>query len=260
MPSKPLKPCAYPGCHRLVTSGRCAVHRRLSQPTPAKREMDKRYNRAAWLRARDAWLEDHPYCVECGSPEKLHVDHSIPHRGDWQLFWDTSNWQTLCHSCHSKKTYREERVSNNVVLVCGPPGGGKSYYVKQHRNPGDILIDIDELFVSFIGGMSHDNPNDVLPFVLAAFYSAVETIRKASTQRRVWVVRCFPRRQDRADFAAKYNANVILCIADESTCRDRIRNRGGKIPWGDLVRAWFAEYEPYDNDVVIGDVTDNDVS
>ena len=32
------------------------------------------------------------------------VDHIIPHRGDMKLFWDESNWQALCESCHNHKT------------------------------------------------------------------------------------------------------------------------------------------------------------
>lgn len=37
------------------------------------------------------------------------VDHIIPHRGDNKLFWDKSNWQSLCKRCHDKKTMTEDR-------------------------------------------------------------------------------------------------------------------------------------------------------
>lgn len=37
------------------------------------------------------------------------VDHIIPHRGDQKLFWDRSNWQALCKSCHDSKTMTEDR-------------------------------------------------------------------------------------------------------------------------------------------------------
>jgi len=29
------------------------------------------------------------------------VDHITPHRGNTQLFWDSSNWQSLCEECHN---------------------------------------------------------------------------------------------------------------------------------------------------------------
>lgn len=37
------------------------------------------------------------------------VDHIIPHKGDMELFWDESNWQGLCVSCHSSDKQRLEK-------------------------------------------------------------------------------------------------------------------------------------------------------
>ncbi|MFR3634507.1 MAG: HNH endonuclease [Sutterella sp.] len=39
-----------------------------------------------------------------------------PHKGDMALFWDQSNWQPLCHTCHSKKTAREDGGFGNSEL------------------------------------------------------------------------------------------------------------------------------------------------
>lgn len=65
-----------------------------------------------WQKARAAYFAKHPLCVECERQGLFVVatdlDHKIPHRGDKELFWDRSNWQGLCHSCHSIKTQREE--------------------------------------------------------------------------------------------------------------------------------------------------------
>jgi 5-methylcytosine-specific restriction protein A len=37
------------------------------------------------------------------------VDHIQDHKGDWAKFVDRSNLESLCHSCHSRKTMRELR-------------------------------------------------------------------------------------------------------------------------------------------------------
>jgi len=65
-------------------------------------------------RARTAFLRDHPLCtgracVENGrvTPATV-VDHKTPHRGDMALFWDRSNWQSLCKTCHDRKTATED--------------------------------------------------------------------------------------------------------------------------------------------------------
>ena len=51
---------------------------------------------------------EHPLCAECLKNSVLTpatvVDHIVPHRGDYALFWDENNWQPLCKSCHDRKT------------------------------------------------------------------------------------------------------------------------------------------------------------
>jgi 5-methylcytosine-specific restriction protein A len=79
------------------------------RPSSSSRGYDSR-----WRRARKAWLSQHPLCVSCHREHNIVtaatvVDHIIAHKGDVKLFWDTNNWQSLCASCHSRKTTNEGR-------------------------------------------------------------------------------------------------------------------------------------------------------
>lgn len=66
-----------------------------------------------WEEARKAFLAVHRHCRRCGRLAAV-VDHIRPHKGDTALFWDRSNWQALCRSCHSGAKQREERRLNLV--------------------------------------------------------------------------------------------------------------------------------------------------
>jgi 5-methylcytosine-specific restriction enzyme A len=61
-----------------------------------------------WARFRLEFLGRNPLCLHCKREGIIapanQVDHIVPHRGDKNLFWDQSNMQPLCHSCHSRKT------------------------------------------------------------------------------------------------------------------------------------------------------------
>ena len=81
------------------------------------RVLDKRRGNAQsrgynwrWQKARLAHLGKHPLCIECSTLGRVTaasvVDHIVPHRGDQELFWDLSNWQSLCAPCHNRKTGR----------------------------------------------------------------------------------------------------------------------------------------------------------
>ena len=100
--NKPLRYCKYPNCTNLVSSGYCAIH---AKPHTTGKH-NAMYN-SKWKKARATFLIAHPLCVVCKGIA-TDVDHIKPHRGDYILFWDKSNWQALCHSCHSKKTVQED--------------------------------------------------------------------------------------------------------------------------------------------------------
>ncbi len=112
----PPKPCAKIGCRRRATDARrryCDEHAALHAQREAKRKRSRirtaaqsMYN-SQWRKARGAYLNRNPLCVVCGLPGD-HVDHVEPHLGDVRLFWDRGNWQTLCKSCHSRKTSRSD--------------------------------------------------------------------------------------------------------------------------------------------------------
>ena len=56
-------------------------------------------------------LLQEPFCLGCAQQGfrtyATDVDHIVDHKGSWSLFIDRSNLQSLCHSCHSRKTMRD---------------------------------------------------------------------------------------------------------------------------------------------------------
>lgn len=119
MATKPLRPCRYPGCYTLVPSGYCAEH----QPKPRARSQEAQawrwmYKTPEWRALRSEQLLREPWCRECGKhgmkTRATDVDHIRDHKGDWSVFTDASNLQSLCHSCHSRKTAAE--MSKNAAL------------------------------------------------------------------------------------------------------------------------------------------------
>lgn len=110
MPYRPQRPCNEPGCGTLVTKGYCPEHRRspdkrcdLKRPNAYRRGYTKRWARLRkMVLARDGYLCSMHGCHRMATE----VDHIIPKaaRGTDLL----ENLQSLCKSCHSKKTVRED--------------------------------------------------------------------------------------------------------------------------------------------------------
>lgn len=105
---KALRPCARPGCANLTRETYCDRHK---PPPMVRRESaswHNLYSSTWWKKARADHLIVEPWCRECAKGglrvKATDVDHIIPHKGNIELFRDMNNLQSLCHSCHSKKT------------------------------------------------------------------------------------------------------------------------------------------------------------
>lgn len=95
-----------PPIHRART-----VRRRDSgRPNSYRRGYTKQ-----WYKLRDRFIRDNPLCIECRRAGAIkaaeHVDHIIPTQGvDDPNHFDEDNLQSLCASCHSRKTVEDTKA------------------------------------------------------------------------------------------------------------------------------------------------------
>ena len=94
MPMKPKKPCRHPGCPKLTDGLYCEEHEALHRGDRAS-SSKRGYNRQ-WQKARARYLKAHPLCVQCLKEGQAVTATVVDH------------WQSLCKSCHDKKTWNED--------------------------------------------------------------------------------------------------------------------------------------------------------
>jgi 5-methylcytosine-specific restriction protein A len=98
-------------CHELVPVGTgrgyCPVHAREKERSRYNAESRKWYHTPAWQTLKLIVRGQQPLCDECGQPGQ-EIDHTIPHRGDYAMFFNRENLRNKCKSCHSRKTQRGE--------------------------------------------------------------------------------------------------------------------------------------------------------
>ena len=133
-----FKLCASPGCRRAVLLGEkyCEAHKERGEKQDelaAKRRESRRLKFKGpstdrgydyrWRKLRNRFIAQHPHCAECLKRGVItmatDVDHIIPHRGDARLLYDENNLQSLCKSCHSRKTATEDGGFGNRFEIKG---------------------------------------------------------------------------------------------------------------------------------------------
>jgi len=196
------------------------------------------------------------------------VDHIIPlHvRPDWRLMLD--NTESQCWSCHRRKTHKdnelygssEVRVLNmkqaenrakaiameapprpggRIVVVCGPPCGGKSHYVRQNRLPGDLVWDYDEVAASLAMTTVHDAPIWVIETVERMRAAFIESARHSGAPN-IWMIACMPDLADRC--ARELEAEMVTMDPGIAECMRRASVAGRDCKEG--IEKWYASREP----------------
>lgn len=121
MALKPLRPCRHPGCRELTRDGYCPKHKPKRATRRESAEYHGWYSLPVWTDdLRPAQLLREPWCRECAKRGvrtwATVVDHVKPHRGDWAMFIDRGNLQSLCKRCHDRKTATEQAEKRRSEL------------------------------------------------------------------------------------------------------------------------------------------------
>lgn len=221
------------------------------------------YQSRLWKDLRDMCLAKHPYCqgtrpdtTPCYSVYKLQADHKIPRS---QGGPDTlANLQTLCQDCHVAKTNRENGIfptHGQVIAVCGPPGSGKTHYVKAHWQYGDLLIDLDRITASISIDTYLHEPMYLLRMAWSMRDAALKQAENRSTFSRLWILETAASRLQRESYRTRYDARVIVLKPPQSTCIDRCKAdpERPRIDWESIIKDWYQQYRSSPMDTVITD-------
>lgn len=123
-------------------------------------------------------------------------------------------------------------MASQVTLVWGPPCSGKSTYVDDHREPGDVVIDYDRIAQALGSPHSHNHPPTIVGMARTLMRAATSALD--STSGRVWVVVCNPTPGDRA--AA---TDDVLLDPGIATCLERAALERPE-RWSRYIREWYA--------------------
>lgn len=237
------------------------------------------YKSKVWQATRQYILtRDRGLCRICGKPaeEVHHIVHLTPaSMGDISITLNPDNLIAVCRDCHfdihrqdamkgrkekahqrivrEDGTYFDENgmlVMRQIALVYGPPRSGKTTYVREHMENGDCVVDVDALKAALHLDGKRIADDNLLDLALMIRDYIIQRLSEKDSRfdcKNVWIVGGFPKRDEREKLTKLLNAKQIFIATQQSVCEQRAKetNVYGDMQYGvDVVRKWFAQFEP----------------
>lgn len=129
-----------------------------------------------------------------------------------------------------------------LTIVTGPPCGGKTTHVQTHAQPGDIIIDYDQLAVALGSPDHHDHPSATAYVTKAARAAAIRAAIGCHRRgARVWIIDGDPSPHRHHQYA-KAGAQVITITAHHTELHRRA-DADRPDHWHALIDQWLTTHQ-----------------
>lgn len=190
------------------------------------------------------------YCDYCGQPIVKPYDLIVHHDlqltetnyQDATIALNPNNIQLVHHACHNKIHSKCGFKTRKAYIVYGAPFSGKSTFVNQVKNDGDLIVDLDNIWECVSGCARYTKP----PRLKAVVFDIRDELLNAVKYRRgnwncAYIIGGYPLGTERDRLAGDIGAETILIDTPKSECLNRLyaADDGRGEEWLTYIAEWF---------------------
>lgn len=189
------------------------------------------------------------YCEYCGKPimkvfdplAGKKTDEKAPNRNamvfhhtveltdenymDYNISLNPELIKILHWKCHNKvhNRFQGGNPQKKVYIVHGSPLSGKTTWVKENAEVGDLIYDFDDIYQVLSGQPRYVRPNSIKPIVFAVRDTILEQVKMRSGQwENAWIIMTEPLWTQRKRVADQLNAEQIHIDTTKEICLERL--------------------------------------
>ncbi len=171
-------------------------------------------------------------CEHCGkliiNQTDIHAHHKIEltpdNVKDYSISLNPDNIELICHSCHDKEHHRfGYKPGKRVYIVYGPPLSGKTTFVKENMERGDIVVDMDRLYEAISMQPLYDKPNNLLTNVINVRTLLLDNIgTRYGKWYNAWIIGGYADKFKRERLADELGAELVYIDVSKEECYARV--------------------------------------
>lgn len=155
-----------------------------------------------------------------------------------------------CHNeIHNRFGGRLRLYQRKVYYVWGAPCSGKSSFVRENMQSGDLVMDIDRLWSAMSGQPEYIKPNSIKAAVFSARDSIIDSIRvRSGNWQQAFVIEGGALLGDRMRRIEALGAESIFIDTPREECLERLsrdeKRQSVQEEWVEYIDRWFSSYQP----------------
>ena len=193
-------------------------------------------------------------CEYCGKPIVKAYDCIGHHKielteenyTDANISLNPDNIQLVHHRCHNQIHNKLGYSGRQVFIVYGSPLAGKTSWVKEAMNEGDLVIDIDKIWECVSGQPRYVKPKRLNSVVFSVRDNLLESVKyRRGKWLNAYVIGSYPYEAERLRLADQLGARLIHIDTDMATCLRRLElcdDKRDKSEWAKYIEDYFLQY------------------
>lgn len=190
-------------------------------------------------------------CEHCGQPITAKYDCIGHHKiylteanvNDASVALNPENIALVHHRCHNKIHEKFEWKAKQVYLVWGAPMSGKSTYVQEVKEEGDLIVDLDNIWQALSGCERYKKPARLNANVFGVRDTLLEQVKyRRGKWNSAYVIGGYPLSGERERLIATLGAREIFVDTSKEECLARLKtcNDGrSETEWTKYIDDWF---------------------
>lgn len=193
-------------------------------------------------------------CEHCGKEIVKSYDCICHHKiyltddnyTDPNIALNENNIALLHHRCHNRIHNKLGQPSRQVFIVYGSPLSGKSSYVNDVMLQGDLLLDIDKIWMAISNQPLYIKPKELTSNVFAIRDLILQQIKhRQGKWQNAYIVGGYPLSAERNRLANTLGARLIHIDTDKETCLSRLiacEDKRDKEQWKKFIEDWWEKF------------------
>lgn len=194
-------------------------------------------------------------CEYCGKPIARAYDCIGHHKqeltednvNDYNISLNPDNIAFVHHRCHNYIHNKLGYSHRKIYIVYGAPLSGKTTWVINNMNQGDLIIDIDNIWECISGCNRYIKPNRLKSVVFKIRDFLLESVKyRLGKWNNAYIVGGYPLSSERERLSNELGAELVFIECTKEECLNRLENSDDgrdKVEWTEYINDWFDKFE-----------------